>query len=230
MKKTYILLFVFTTLTTNLSANERKIGPASVTFGAGYMSQYVSQGARLSNGGSPYFSVDLAFPKTFFAGLWTASVDGTGYNYGSSQEIDYYFGIAPSYKNFGTLLFYQGYIYPGNTSSTEDHPEPGEYITEINYKFLEKTKVAYRHHWQDTTPGNERYKATITHDFGLFSGKYQYGQKVNVRDHEYYLLGVSKDLFGVTWTVEYQDLDNPTSTSGNDQSRDHLTLSVHKSF
>ena len=225
MKKLCLIIF-FLFLFGNAIAMEEKIAEkVTLKFNAGVMSQYISRGSQLSNGPSPFVSGNAYFPYNIYIGFFTAKIDDTFHN-GSSQEIDYYFGITPKFGNLGTKFAYQSYLYPGNDTN-DNNPYSSEFVGEINYT-LDKTSIAYRHYWQDQAAKKEFFKTTLTHNFNNFSSSLQYGDKVNT-NQTYYSANISKNIKSIDCTIEYVSVENPGG-SGNTQSRDYLSLILSKSF
>ena len=104
-----IMFSVFST-SNSKAAEALKIGPAEVSFNASYMSNYIWRGVdQNANDGSASFGMDLALPKTIYAGVWTAGVSSDG----SSQEVDFYAGVAPSFGPANFDIGYIAYRYPG---------------------------------------------------------------------------------------------------------------------
>ena len=217
-----LMLSVFST--SNVKAAEQKkptLLGAEVSFNAGYTTNYLWRGeTQNDNDGSASFGMDLAFPKGFYAGVWTAAV-----NYNSSnQEVDIYGGIA---KSFGPATFDVGYIsykYPGSTGVGSNF---GEYYASIAFApekapYSLKAKI-YR---DDQGSNLETTELSATYNFDFASIAVIFGDYEKTR--EYKSLTISKEIMGLNVALAVTDNDRDTANSNFDKSI--TTLSVSKSF
>ena len=121
-----IMFSVFST-SNSKAAEALKIGPAEISFNAGFMSAYQWRGEDQNEGNStPSFGVDVALPANIYIGSWTASAD-----WANSQEVDLYAGIAPTFGDFGFDLGYIAFIYPG--AADESATNFGEFYIGASY-------------------------------------------------------------------------------------------------
>ncbi len=121
-----IMFSVFST-SNSKAAEALKIGPAEISFNAGYMSNYVWRGVDQNSGdGSASFGVDASLPYGIYLGSWTASVDLNG----SNQELDFYGGIAKSFGMATVDIGYIAYTYPGHTDNVATNF--GEFYGKLN--------------------------------------------------------------------------------------------------
>lgn len=225
MKSIIKLLFCLLLINNYCLAKDQNMGPANITYNIALKSQYISRGSQLSNGTAISFGSDIYLPHNIYFGFWTSSIDDS-YHLGSSQEIDYYFGITPKFGNWGTRIAYQSYLYPGN-SSGDNNPFSSEFVGEINYT-TDRSFISYRHYWQDQASQREFFKTTFRYNFENFITSFEYGDKVNIKQ-SYYSATISKNVYNINWSLEYVSNHNPGAT-GNAQSRDYLTLAMRKSF
>jgi len=102
---------------------EVKLGNfGTLTGNAGVMSEYLWRGFPQNGTNiSPYIGADLALPKDIYVGVYAAELDakfengGDGTYKNTNKEIDYYFGVAPTFGDFGfdvgyIIFTYQGYL------------------------------------------------------------------------------------------------------------------------
>jgi uncharacterized protein (TIGR02001 family) len=121
-----IMFSVFST-SNSKAAEALKIGPAEISFNAGFMSMYQWRGEDQNSGDSTAsFGADVSLPANIYIGTWTASASGS-----SSQEVDLYAGIAPTFGDFGFDIGYVAFIYPG--AADESGINFGEFYIGASY-------------------------------------------------------------------------------------------------
>ena len=208
--------------TTAVKAEPIKIGPAELSFNAGYMSQYIWRGQdQNDNSGSPYFGADLALPYDLYVGTWTASADGTGY----SQEIDLYAGIAPSFGPVSLDLGYIEYRYPG----AREESNFGEFYGIISIApegMPVSFGASYYEEDQDTSGVSEYIDYSISFDtgkgvtLGALYGDYDTTNK-------FWQATADASYGGLDFTLAYIDNDMDDAAS---EDKEFVTLTIGKSF
>jgi uncharacterized protein (TIGR02001 family) len=214
--------------TSNSKAAEAlKIGPAEISFNAGYMSNYVWRGLDQNSGdGSASFGVDASLPYGIYLGSWTASVAGTT---GANQELDFYGGITKSFGIATADIGYIAYAYPGSTDNSATNfgefygklnlsPENIPLSFDIAYYELD-TKT-------DANGGSEyieygvSYAAPSDTTLAISYGDYEKSNTVTT-------VSVGKSFAGIDFTLAYIDTNHDAAGTPD---KDFLTLTVGKSF
>ena len=223
-----IMLSVFST-SNSKAAEALKIGPAEISFNAGYMSNYVWRGLSQSSGdGSASFGVDAALPYGIYLGSWTAAVDSVTGG-GSSQELDFYGGIAKSFGMATVDVGYISYNYPGTTEGSAKNF--GEFYGKLNIA-PEKSPLSFdiSYYSLDTkatsTTGDEyieygvSYAAPSDITLAVSYGDYEKSNTVTT-------VSAGKSFAGIDFTLAYIDTNYDASGTPN---KEFLTLTVGKSF
>lgn len=185
-------------------------------------SEYIFRGISLSNQDpAVQGSVDLACGM-FYAGMWASSTE-PDLTFDSPIEIDYYAGIAPSYKGFDFDIGVTYYTYPGGTDNADDADYP-EIKLGVSKGIGDKVTlgVTYYHAWlADDTDTN-----TVEGSWSLSLPKvaifdpslsgvvgWEENEDLNT-DYTYWSVGLSAD-FHERWTldVRYWDTDVDTQTT-----------------
>ena len=94
----------------------------------------------------------------FYAGIWGSNTDFGGGPFGqdiANLEIDYYAGIAPTWKNFGFDFAALYYTYPGScdTKCGTGNLDYLELKTAVSYTFAEKLKLGVANYWSPEYSG-----------------------------------------------------------------------------
>ena len=221
-----IMFSVFST-SNSKAAEALKIGPAEITFNAGYMSQYLWRGDDQNrNNGSASFGVDAALPYGIYLGSWTASVSSDVYA-DSSQELDFYGGIAQSFGPATVDLGYIAYTYPGSRDNTGTNF--GEFYGKLNFS-PENVPLSFdvAYYELDTT-------STTTGEYIEYGVSYSAPSDITlaVSYGDYYkysqikTISAEKTFVGVDFTLAYVDTNYDASGSAD---KEYLTLTVGKSF
>ena len=211
-------------LTTTVKAEPIKIGPAELSFNAGYMSNYLWRGmTQNNNDGSAYFGADMSLPYNIYIGTWTAAVDYQG----SNQEVDIYAGIAPSFGSISLDLGYISYIYPGdNESSSVASAGFGEFYSSIEFApegMPYSLGISYS---QDDTTENETTVFSASYDLGVFNVSAEKGDYE--KSNEWWSVSIDKEIKGMGFTLSYTD--NEMDTSNSDLDKETLYFTVSKDF
>jgi uncharacterized protein (TIGR02001 family) len=221
-----IMLSVFST-SNSKAAEALKIGPAEISFNAGYMSNYVWRGTSQSSGdGSASFGVDAALPYGIYLGSWTAAVDSVTGG-GSSQELDFYGGIAKSFGLATVDLGYIAYTYPGATVPSATNF--GEFYGKLNIS-PENMPLSFdvAYYELDTTNPTigeyieygVSYSAPSDVTLAVSYGDYDKSNTVTT-------VSAGKSFAGIDFTLAYIDTNYDASGTPN---KEFLTLTVGKSF
>jgi len=234
MKK-HFLGIITSLMITSPTLAEVKLGNfGTLTGNAGVMSEYLWRGIpQNKNNMSPYIGADLALPKDIYVGVWAAEVDAQGTRANgtlknTNKEIDYYFGVAPTFGDFGFDVGYIMYTYQGVGGSTFNS-NFSEGYGKITYKPDKKpytVKLSYFE--QDDNKGTQDLKyneITGTYDVGFASLAITHGDYK--QNSQFWSLSAAKELVGVSFTLAYTDTRNHNTRSNN---KERLTLQAHKSF
>jgi uncharacterized protein (TIGR02001 family) len=221
-----IMFSVFST-SNSKAAEALKIGPAEISFNAGYMSNYVWRGdSQSSNDGSASFGVDAALPYGIYLGSWVASIDST-VGGGSSQELDFYGGIAKSFGPATLDLGYIAYTYPGATDTPPVNF--GEFYGKLNLSpenMPFSFDVAYYDlDTKETTKGEYieygiSYSAPSDVTLAVSYGDYEKFNTVTT-------VSAAKSFAGIDFTLAYIDTNYDAAGTPD---KEFLTLTVGKSF
>jgi uncharacterized protein (TIGR02001 family) len=216
-----IMFSVFST-SNSKAAEALKIGPAEVSFNASYMSNYIWRGVdQNANDGSASFGMDLALPKTIYAGVWTAGVSSDG----SSQEVDFYAGVAPSFGPANFDIGYIAYRYPGavNDKSTNF----GEWYAGIEFAPEGKPfTVGAKIYQNDSGQNLETTEFSASYDTGIVALSAVMGD--SEKSNEYWSVTASKEMAGIEFALTYSDNEQDTADVNKD--KEYLTLTLSKSF
>jgi uncharacterized protein (TIGR02001 family) len=221
-----IMFSVFST-SNSKAAEALKIGPAEISFNAGYMSQYLWRGQDQNlNNGSASFGVDAALPYGIYLGSWTAAVDSGLYN-GSSQELDFYGGIAKSFGMATVDVGYIAYTYPGHRDATVTNF--GEFYGKLNLSpenFPLSFDVAYYDLDTNAQTADEyieygvSYAAPLDITLAVSHGDYEKSNTVTT-------VSAGKSFAGIDFTLAYVDTNFDAAATTD---KEYLTLTVGKSF
>jgi len=234
MKK-HFLGIITSLLITSPTLAEVKLGNfGTLTGNAGVMSEYLWRGIPQNKTNiSPYIGADLALPKDFYVGVYVAELDysaqradGTYKN--TNKEIDYYFGVAPTFGDFGFDVGYIMYTYQG-LGGAAFNANFAEGYGKITYKPDKKPyTVKFSYFEQDDNKGTQDFKyneVTGTYDVGFANLALTHGDYK--QSLQFWSFSVAKELFGVSFTLAYTDPRNYDVDYINNNT---LTLQVHKSF
>ena len=221
-----IMFSVFST-SNSKAAEALKIGPAEISFNAGYMSQYLWRGIDQNrNNGSASFGVDATLPYGIYLGSWTAAVDSVGYN-GSSQELDFYGGITKSFGMATVDVGYIAYTYPGHTDNVVTNF--GEFYGKLNLA-PEKSPLSFDVAYYDldtkaTTQGEYieygvSYAAPSDISLAVSYGDFEKNNTVTT-------VSAGKSFAGIDFTLAYVDTNFDAAGT---KDKEYLTLTVGKSF
>ena len=142
-----------------------------LSFNGGYMSRYVYRGLDQNKDRSTaYVGADLSLPKGIYIGTWAAEVNqGT-----ATEEIDIYFGINQSIKDFNFDISYLEARYPGQRQTLN----AAEYNFKINYQPNTKPfNFGYYQAIEDTgnAVGSDYKEYNFSYDFKSFNFFTSYG-------------------------------------------------------
>jgi uncharacterized protein (TIGR02001 family) len=211
--------------TSNSKAAEAlKIGPAEVSFNASYMSNYIWRGLdQNANDGSASFGIDLALPKTIYFGAWTAGISDVG-NDGSSQELDFYAGIAPSFGSANFDIGYIAYTYPGHRTPGTNF---GEWYAGAEFAPEGKPFTVGAKIYQDDAGENlQTTEFSASYDAGIVALSAVMGDQE--KRNEYWSVTASKEMAGIGFALTYSDNEQDTADVNKD--KEYLTLTLSKSF
>jgi uncharacterized protein (TIGR02001 family) len=219
-----IMFSVFST-SNSKAAEALKIGPAEISFNAGYMSNYVWRGLDQNAGdGSASFGVDASLPYGIYLGSWTASANTNG----SNQEVDLYGGITKSFGIATADIGYIAYIYPGHTTNTATNF--GEFYGKLNispeniplsfdvayYELDTKTQVSQNDYIEYGVSYSAPSEVTLAVSYGDFD-----------KSNTVTTVSAGKSFAGIDFTLAY--IDTNYDAAGT-RDKEFLTLTVGKSF
>jgi uncharacterized protein (TIGR02001 family) len=127
-------------LATAAQADDKKLtlsGTATIT------TDYIFRGISFS-GNEP--AVQPSFTATygmFYAGVWGSNIELDG----TSVELDYYAGIAPTWKGFTFDIAGLYYTYPGAHDPVAGELDYFELKTAVKYTFAEKLTIGISNYW-----------------------------------------------------------------------------------
>ena len=220
-----IMFSVFST-SNSKAAEALKIGPAEISFNAGFMSAYQWRGEDQNKGDStPSFGVDVSLPANIYIGSWTASA-----NQVDSQEVDLYAGIAPTYGDFGFDLGYIAYIYPG--AADESATNFGEFYIGASYA-PEKAPYSFGVKYSDSDTGKcvkvvavncSNIEYTASYDMlSITYGDYD-------KNRTYTTVAVTKEYGGIEFSAAYTSSDWEAGNPATNNKDDFFVISASKSF
>ena len=220
-----IMFSVFST-SNSKAAEALKIGPAEISFNAGFMSAYQWRGEDQNKGDStPSFVVDVSLPANIYIGSWTASA-----NQVDSQEVDLYAGIAPTYGDFGFDLGYIAYIYPG--AADESATNFGEFYIGASYA-PEKAPYSFGVKYSDSDTGKcvkvvavncSNIEYTASYDMlSITYGDYD-------KNRTYTTVAVTKEYGGIEFSAAYTSSDWESGLTPTNKKDDFFVISASKSF
>ena len=211
-----IMFSVFST-SNSKAAEALKIGPAEISFNAGYVTQYVWRGEdQNSSSGAPSFGADIALPYDIYVGTWTSSANwATDMN----QEVDIYAGIAPTFGDFSLDIGFIEYRYPG-----ADENNFAEFYYGVAYAPEGKPYsfgVTYSDNDTNDVGLSENIEYTASYDiFSITYGDFD-------TSRTYTNVSVAKEYAGVEFALTYTDTDFDAASTARDN---FLVLSLSKSF
>jgi len=217
MKNKFIIFFISLNLFTFGVKAE-----SNVSYTLGYASQYISSGVDYNKSRpAPYASVDYSLNEMFYAGVWTSGYSGGD---GANQEVDYYFGVTPSFGDFSFDLSHITFIYPGNTGHGVSS---GEFGLTVSYAPSERpysTDVSFKQ--GDQGNKDETKEISFNYSFQHFDSSFTYGDVQN--SNEFKSLSLSKSISSYDITLSY--IDNEMDATGDVASRDHVTIDISRTF
>jgi uncharacterized protein (TIGR02001 family) len=223
-----IMISVFST-SNSKAAEALKIGPAEISFNASYMSQYIWRGVdQNNNNGSASFGVDVALPYGIYLGSWTAAVDETLYSQ-SSQELDFYGGIAKSFGMATVDIGYLSYNYPGAIDAAPTNF--GEFYGKLNLS-PENIPLSFDVAYYELDTKAEANGINEYIEYGVtYAAPSDIALTVSYGDVEktntVTTVSASKSFAGIDFTLAY--IDTNFDAAGT-QDKEFLTLTVAKSF
>ncbi len=209
---------------------------ANVTLVTDYYFRGISQ---TNNDGAIQGGFDWVHESGFYAGLWASNVA-----FGATTlEADTYLGYANEAGDIGYDVGFIRYNY----SETSGHSDPNEFYASLSYNIL-TAAYAYSPNWFGTSDDSNYLSLAIDYamanNVGLSVGLgYSFGNAydkkngdgINDYDYQDYKIGMSKELAGITFDLNYigNDLKTEQCTSygyikGNCGNR--FILSATKSF
>ena len=220
-----IMFSVFST-SNSKAAEALKIGPAEISFNAGFMSAYQWRGEDQNEGNStPSFGVDVALPANIYIGYWTASAD-----WANSQEVDLYAGIAPTFGDFGFDLGYIAFIYPG--AADQSATNFGEFYIGASYA-PEKAPYSFGVKYSDSDTGKcvkgtaancSNIEYTASYDMlSITYGDYD-------KNRTYSTVAVTKEYGGIEFSAAYTSSDWESGLTPTNKKDDFFVISASKSF
>ena len=223
-----IMFSVFST-SNSKAAEALKIGPAEITFNAGYMSQYLWRGDDQNrNNGSASFGVDAALPYGIYLGSWTASVSSDVYA-DSSQELDFYGGIAKSFGMATVDVGYISYNYPGTTEGSAKNF--GEFYGKLNIA-PENIPLSFDVAYYELDTKAEANGINEYIEYGVtYAAPSDIALTVSYGDVEktntVTTVSAAKSFAGIDFTLAYVDTNFDAAGT---KDKEYLTLTVGKSF
>jgi len=221
-----IMFSVFSTSSIK-AAEANKIGPAEITYNAGYTSNYLWRGVTQNdNSGAASIGADATLPGGLYVGVWTSAADGltasgtTNY----SQEVDYYGGITHSAGPATFDVGYIAYVYPGSVAGTNFGefygkitlaPEKAPYSAKVSYFVDDQERATYKNYLE----------GSVSYDAGVAGINYTYGDYD--KSNKFWSVGLSKELLGLGFTLAYTDTNFDLATT---KDTEKVTLSVAKTF
>jgi uncharacterized protein (TIGR02001 family) len=211
-----IMFSVFST-SNSKAAEALKIGPAEISFNAGYVTQYVWRGEdQNSSSGAPSFGADIALPYNIYVGAWTSSASWTT---DIDQEVDIYAGIAPTFGDFSLDIGFIEYRYPG-----ADENNFAEFYYGVAYAPEGKPySFGVTYSDNDTNDSSLSKNIEYTASYDIFS--ITYGDFDTSRTYTNF--SVAKEYAGVEFALTYTDVDWDAASTARDN---FLVLSLSKSF
>ena len=203
-----------------------KIGPAEISFNAGFMSAYQWRGEDQNSGDSTAsFGADISLPANVYVGTWTASASTS-----SSQEVDVYAGIKPTLGSFGLDLGYIAYVYPGN--ATTANANFGEYYLGVSYA-PEKAPYSFKAKYSKADSGKCAKGSAVSCDNMEYSASYDllsitYGDYD--KNRTYTTLALTKEYGGISFSAAYTDTDWESGVTKTNNKDNFFVLSATKSF
>jgi len=202
----------------NVQAEEAlKVGPAEISFNAGYVSQYVWRGEdQNDSSGAASYGVDAALPGDLYLGAWSSAASwATGIN----QELDVYAGFAPSFGDVSLDIGYVEYRYPG-----ADANNFGEFYYGVSYAPKDKPYsfgIKYSDNDTNDTGLSENIEYTASYDmFSIAYGDFD-------TSRTYTNVSVAKEYAGIEFALTYTDVDWDAASTA----RSNFTvLSLSKGF
>jgi uncharacterized protein (TIGR02001 family) len=214
----FFAILLSISLASNVQAKEAlKLGPAEISFNAGYVSQYVWRGEdQNDSSGAASYGVDAALPGDLYLGAWSSAASwATGIN----QELDIYAGIAPSFGDVSLDIGYVEYRYPG-----ADENNFGEFYYGASYAPEGKPySFGITYSDNDTADTNLSNNVEYTASYDIFSVTYGDFDK----SRTYTNVSVAKEYAGVEFALTYTDVDWDTASTA---SSNFTVLSLSKAF
>lgn len=214
----FFAILLSISLASNVQAKEAlKLGPAEISFNAGYVSQYVWRGEdQNDSSGAASYGVDAALPGDLYLGAWSSAASwATGIN----QELDVYAGFAPSFGDVSLDIGYVEYRYPG-----ADANNFGEFYYGVSYAPKDKPYsfgIKYSDNDTNDTGLSENIEYTASYDmFSIAYGDFD-------TSRTYTNVSVAKEYAGIEFALTYTDVDWDAASTA----RSNFTvLSLSKGF
>jgi uncharacterized protein (TIGR02001 family) len=188
-----------------------------LSFNGGYMSRYVYRGLDQNKDRSTaYVGADLSLPMGVYIGTWAAEVNQAT----ATEEIDIYFGIHQSVKDFNFDISYLEARYPGERQSLN----AAEYNFKINYQpQMKPFSFGYYLAIEDTgnAVGSDYKEFNIAYDFKLFNFFTSYGDWDAINKVKTFEISKSFSLFDLS--ISRIMTDNVGATA--DETFNIITLS-----
>ena len=238
IKKIIISSFASILLLSQVANAEIKLGSfGSLTFNAGYTSNYVWRGIEQNNGnGTAFAGADLSLPAGLYLGTWTASVATP-----LDQEFDIYGGIK---KTFGAITADLGYIeyrYAGGSKATRND-NFGEFYGKLSFAPEKMPYTVNLAHYKEDTKGvvpatgkkaaQEYSEISATYDFGLVQSLVSYGEYKGEKDIT--TVTLSKVIADINFSASYIDSGDKTPGTAGAQygtkNKDFVVLQASKTF
>ena len=213
MKKLLVTLAGATLATAAMSASAEDIGAGfDLSANVGVVSDYLFRGiSQTNNHGAIQGGIDLKHSSGVYVGTWMSSLN-TGF---ADHEEDLYIGYGYSITSDIALdAHYIKFVYPGSPVATnptfaETHFGVTAYGAALNVDYSDDlptfgNTIHYSAGYGYTLPGDVSLSAMLGH-YDLKhtdTGGRSFGNKSN---YNYWNVGVSKKLVGVTWAVSYND-------------------------
>ena len=237
IKKIALSSFASVLLLSQVANAEIKLGSfGSLTFNAGYTSNYVWRGIEQNNGnGTAFAGADLSLPAGIYVGTWTASVSAP-----SDQEFDVYAGIKKSFGPITADIGYIEYRYAGGSKATVNSnfgefygklsfaPNKAPYT--INAAYYDEDTKGYK--TNDKLVGGDYYEFSATYDFGPVQSLISYGSFDGEKDIT--TVTLSKVVAEINFSASYIDSGDKTPGTAGAQygtkNKDFVVLQATKTF
>ncbi|MCK5697676.1 MAG: TorF family putative porin [Gammaproteobacteria bacterium] len=238
IKESLLSIAVVSAVTIPIVSNAEGFGTVSAN--VALVTDYYFRGiSQTGNDGAIQGGFDWEHESGVYAGVWASNVD-----FGDTHlEVDTYLGFANTFGNSGVDYNVEFLRYNYNDANYETN----EVSVGLRYSYF-SASYSYSDDWYNTDESANYFTLDFSYDLPLdhtlslsvgksFGDAYDKNKVDTDRDFDYidYKIGVSKDLFGLTWDLSYvgNDLSNKECDAyvgGNSICDDRVILSVAKSI